>query len=248
MHSPESNLYPLKGLNSMFRRLPLLVSAFTLVGLTLSATSASAGPIYTFSTSVGTQPSNVGVITLTQINTTTVGVKVDLSDTTLPAPQYGFLNTGGPHTPFAFNLGGSETGVSATFLQPLGGNYGFGMFSLSTANGDNTPFGTYGISINSTAGNGSGNAYYGDLIFLVSRTGGLSTDDFVTNGTAYFSADLTNGQNTGAQAWNSRVEGGDPCLECTPDQQTTVPEPASMLLLGTGLLAVARARRRNKVN
>jgi hypothetical protein len=175
-------------------------------GLLLSAASALAGPVYTFTTSQGVQPSNVGTITLTQINSTTVDVFVDLSDTTLPAPQYGFINTGGPHTPFAFNLAGTESGVSATFLQPSGGTYTFGVFSLSTGNGDATPFGTFGISINSTAGNGSSNAYYGDLKFDVTRTSGLSTDDFVANSAlAYFAADLTNGTNTGSQAWETRV-------------------------------------------
>src|SRR4051794_4107149 len=81
-------------------------------------TMASAGPIYTFSVSSGTQPANVGTITLTQVSGTGVNVKVDLSDTTLPAPEYGFINTGGPHTPFAFTLAGSQTGVSASFITP----------------------------------------------------------------------------------------------------------------------------------
>jgi hypothetical protein len=47
------------------------------------------------------------------------------------------------------------------------------VFSLSTANGDATPFGTFGISINDSAGNGTVNAYFGDLQFDVTRTSGL---------------------------------------------------------------------------
>ena len=204
-------------------------------GLLLSAASALAGPVYNFTTSQGGQPSNVGTITLTQLSSTTVEVFVDLSDTTLPAPQYGFINTGGPHTPFAFNLAGTESGVSATFLQPSGGTYTFGVFSLSTTDGGATPFGTFGISINSTAGNGSSNAYYGDLKFDVTRTSGLSTDDFIANGSlAYFAADLTNGTNTGSQAWESRV--------------SAVPEPSTwaMMILGFAGVGFMAYRRKSK--
>ena len=100
-------------------------------GLALSAASAYAGPTYTFSTSEGSQPSNVGVITLTQVNNTTVDVLVDLIDTSLPLPEYGFINSGGPHTPFAFLLAGSESGVSANFIRPAVGTYTFGLFSIS---------------------------------------------------------------------------------------------------------------------
>jgi hypothetical protein len=222
---------------------PVRYAAFAVGGVLLSAASAFAGPTYTFTTSTGTQPSNVGTITLTQVNSTTVDVLVDLSDTSLPAPRYGFLNTGGAHTPFAFTISGSEAGVGATFLQPSGGSYTFGVFSLNLGGGGDNPFGTYGIAIDSTAGNGSGNAYYGDLEFQLSRTSGLSTDDFITNaliasggsGPAYFAADLTNGSDTGAQAWKVRTTPSSPA-----------PEPAGMAVLGVALSALGLANRRRR--
>ena len=225
--------------------LPILLAFF--VFSSLLASSAFANPIsYTFSVSAGQQPSNVGVITITQINSTTVDVLVDLADTSLPLPEYGFVNTGGQHTPFAFTLNGSESGVSATFLQPSGGTYTFGMFSLSTTNGADTPYGTFGISINSTAGNGSSNAYYGDLEFQVTRTSGLSIDDFITNagidpgsdGPAYFAADLTDGTNTGSQAWLTKDTG-------VPPAGAPVPEPSTFVLLGTALSGLVVVRRRS---
>ena len=215
--------------------------------LTLLTAPAVAGPTYTFSVSDGVQPSNVGTITLTQVNSTTVGVLVDLIDTTLPLPEYGFINSGGPHTPFAFTLAGAESGVTATFIQPPGGAYTFGIFSLSTSDGSDTPYGTFGISIDSTAGNGSSDAYFGDLQFDVSRPSGLSTDDFTLNtaldagssGPAYFAADITDGSNTGTQAWKLR--------DSTITTLNAIPEPSSVALLGAGLMAFGLVRRRRSV-
>jgi len=206
-----------------------------LMALVAVPTAALAGPVYTFSTSTGIQPSNVGAITLTQNGANAVNVNVDLISST-----YGFLNTGGPHTPFAFNLAGAGA-LSISFTTPVAGTYASGVFSLNTAGGSNTPYGSFGVAIDDSAGNGSGNAYYGDLLFTLTRAGGLSTDDFIANGSgAYFSADLTNGSSTGAQAWMTRD------TSITRLSITEVPEPLTLSLFGAGFAGIAAMRRRRK--
>ena len=202
-------------------------TAVLLLALTIGAAPSSHATTI-FSVSTGIQPSNVGTVTLTQVDFDTVNVTVDLLS------GYGFLNTGGPHTPFAFNLSGSEAGLSASFITPTAGTYAFGVFSLSTADGGNSPFGTYGVSIENSAGNGSSKAYFGDLSFDLTRAGGLTEASFIANTPEgyYFSADLTNGQNTGAQAWKTQSRQ-------VPDSGATV----ALLGLGLGVIGFVASRR-----
>src|SRR4051794_22665028 len=77
------------------------LSALAFASVVGLSTAAYAGPIWVFSSSIGKQVSDVGVVTLTQNGGNSVDVAVDLKD------GYGFINTGGQHTPFAFNLSGS---------------------------------------------------------------------------------------------------------------------------------------------
>jgi hypothetical protein len=220
-----------------------LLLAAALVGCGFRAIPAIAGPTYTFSVSQGTQPSNVGSITLAQVDLNHVTVFVDL------LPNYGFINTGGPHTPFTFNLLGSGTLTISNFSLPANGTYTAPngtdyILSLSTGalgGYENTPFGTYNVAIESSAGNGSGKGYFGDLLFTLERSTGLDTNDFIRNldndpiiGGSYFSADLSNNPNsgnTGAQAWTTRTE-------------VFIPEPFTVSLFGMGLLGMGTICRR----
>ncbi len=196
-------------------------------GLMLLGSPAFAGPTLTFDldqisdSSIGS--GSQGTVTLTQESANVVDVTVSIS------PDL-FINTGGPHTPFAFNI--SLTGLSVSFITPPGGTFAKGTLSYDSSGGSNTPYGAFSRAIDSSAGNGTVDGYGGTLDFTVTRAAGLSTTDFVSNsGGYYFSADVSNGKDTGAIAADG------------PVTTIPVPEPASMAVLAAGLFGIPAYRR-----
>jgi hypothetical protein len=201
---------------------------------------AFAGPTLTFNESAGVQPSNVGVITVTQDGTDAVTIDLKFLNST-----YGILNSG-HHLELGFDLNsaglaGTLSIPTATFTHPTGGTYAHGTFSLSSG-GTQSGLGTFNVGLSNTAGNGSGKAYYGELEFTLDSTTTLDTSDFIKNSDGYyFTADLTNGSNTGPQGWGC-VNNSD----CRTTPPPPVPEPLTLSLFGAGLAGAVAMRRRKK--
>jgi hypothetical protein len=196
----------------------VLVAGVSLVGLTASANAAVfIGDLNTISSSsIGS--GNLGVITVTDI---AGGVKVDVSLTA----GFDFVNTGGPHTPFAYDLNASPTSIS--FTSPT-------IFSAAGSSSD-TPYGTFNHGVNMVGGNGAPGAQHGPLDFTIM---GVTTANFVKDAEGFFfGADLINlkNGNTGSVAASTFT--------------AAVPEPSTwaMMVLGFCGLSFMAYRRKNQM-
>jgi len=156
-----------------------------------------------------------------------------------------FANTGGPHFEFAFNL---STAFDKAIVALTGANAGdFQIMGGSSF--DQAPFGVFGHAIDfvSTIGKGTSADYVTPLTFTVSQAN-LNIENFIANQNGFlFAADLgKNGitQNVaGVQRKNNGIidVGQDGSGDTNGGE---VPEPATLTLVGAGLLALAMRKRK----
>jgi hypothetical protein len=189
----------------------------------------------------GTSNNNFGYVDLSQVGSNQVQVTLQITD-----PSY-IVNTGNGtnHAPFAFN---TDTAITISNISDGVSNPSI-YFTAGAINAGVSGLGTFNYEINCTSNcspgaSGGGEGTY--LSFLVTaNSGALNLNDFVANANGfYFASDIIGpsgltGEVAANQAPTVTTTGGS-----GGNGNGSVPEPASLTIMGAGLAALGAARRR----
>lgn len=165
--------------------------------------------------------SSIGSGTLGTVTVTDIagGVTVDVA----LIAGINFVNTGGPHTPFTYNLNATPTSI--TFTNPA-------IFS-GAGTSSATPYGSFNRGVDMVGGNGAPGSQHGPLDFTIL---GITTANFTANSLGYFFGSdlirLSNGA-TGSVAAGTFV-------------MTAVPEPSTWAMMILGFFGVGFMAHRRK--
>ena len=205
--------------------------AFAATGL------AKADSIETYDLNVGScctlpSPEYFGTVTLDQVSNGSGGYNVDVTaqlyvGSNPSSPDSEFIQTGS-HSTFVL-----DTNPAITSSQITGVTSGF---SSSVGSFTQSGFGSFNVAFNcTTCGSGASN-YPSDPTLLQFTITDATLSDFISNSDGnYFSADIYDSLGGG----NTGPVGSD-----GPGSMSMVPEPPSLLMLGTGLILLATMLRR----
>jgi hypothetical protein len=208
------------------------------LGVTMAAPASANVIQYSLDTFLGsgTPPAGpYGTVTLTDV---AGGVSVDVS---LMAGNYFVGGSGGAGAALLWDLSGGPT-ISISGLTS-----GFTLVSTTAGNihADGTGYWNYAVECSDTSVCGDGGSapnFHGPLDFTIAS---VTTADFVKNGNKYFAAsDLCLGLSGGTCTVTGDVAAATILPSTEPEGD--VPEPVSIAVLGTGLVALAGFRRRSK--